>query len=77
MSNYMLYCIVFISYSLHRHYIKFALQEYVIILVTMHEMTKMHNSYSAQVTMLTEKKKMWMFLSFQFTWSESLIFLSL
>ena len=50
MLNYVLYCIVFKSYSFHWHYIKFDLQEYAIILVTMHEMTKMHNSYSAQVT---------------------------
>ena len=56
MSNYVLYCIVFISYSLYWHYIKFALQEYVIILVTMHEMNEMHNTYSAQVTMSTETK---------------------
>ena len=54
MSNYVLYCIVFINYSLYRHYIKFSLQEYVTILVTMHEINEMHNSYSAQVTMSTE-----------------------
>ena len=48
--------VVFISFSLYRQYIKIVLQEYVIILVTMHEITEMHNSYSAQVTMSTETK---------------------
>ena len=59
MPNFVLYCIVFIGYSLHRHYIKFSFKEFVMILVTMHEMiemTEMHNSYSAQVTMPTETK---------------------